>query len=59
MLRKILNASGVSRLERNEQLAVSGGSQGYSVEKCIECGGAPRPLGCLGSPQVHFCMTQC
>ena len=58
MLRKILNVAGVNRLEKNELNLINGGSQGYSVEKCIECGGAPRPLGCMGTPEVHFCLNQ-
>ena len=59
MLREILNVSGVNQLKKDEQTTIHGGSNGYDVEKCIACGGAPRPLGCLGSPAVHFCLTEC
>jgi hypothetical protein len=55
MLQKLLAVKGVQELKRNEQVSINGG---YDVEKCIACGGAPRPLGCLGGPEVHFCMTE-
>jgi hypothetical protein len=64
MIKGILEIKGVYELRKTEQSSINGGMTAsncptYPAEKCLDCGGNPRPNGCcMGSPLTHFCLIQ-
>lgn len=62
MLKHILKVNGIKRLNRSEQQEISGGFTPnctvYTESQCVNCGGGHLSSGCcMGSPQVHFCLS--
>lgn len=60
-LKDLLKLTGVQKMNRDEQKSIYGGMGAncptYPAEKCLSCGGNPRPNGCcMGSPATHDCL---
>ena len=60
-MKKLTNLKGVNKLSKTAQKNISGGKSScpiYSARRCRRCGGYPLPNGCcLGTPEVHACLT--